>query len=190
MTGKKGAKWTYISCPNGCGMTTRPGALSRHVSVCGKTYSVEDILKYGDVDSSVGVDACWLWRGSTYTGGYGSFTRESAHRAMYRAVHGGIAPRMEICHSCDNPPCVNPSHLWMGTPKQNRRDAIAKGRLVPSFLDPTVRAIAQSRLPRGADHLLRQNPAKARVQVDSMLVGRVAAGQIPPRVGEVASSDS
>jgi hypothetical protein len=187
VTGKKGSKWTYASCPNECGVVTRPGALARHIPVCGRTFSVDDILEYGDVDSSVGEDACWTWHGPTYTGGYGSFVNESAHRAMYRAVHGDIASSMEICHSCDNPPCVNPRHLWMGTSKQ---DAIAKGRLIPSFLNPTVRAIAQTRLPRGDDHLLRQNPVKARAQAEVMLAARVAAGQIPARPDGIASSDS
>ena len=50
------------------------------------------------------------------------------HRGTWIAANGPIPPGMEVCHVCDNPPCVNLEHLWLGTRSDNRRDCIVKGR--------------------------------------------------------------
>jgi hypothetical protein len=76
-------------------------------------------------------DGCWLWRG-THTRGYGIFsvnqTPIGAHRFSYELAHGSIPEGMFICHTCDNPGCVNPAHLWAGTHQENVTDMITKGR--------------------------------------------------------------
>lgn len=75
---------------------------------------------------------CWLWLGSIKKNGYGnmafggSFTQ--AHRVSYMAFKGEIPSGFVICHSCDNPSCVNPDHLWHGTYSDNMKDASKKGR--------------------------------------------------------------
>lgn len=77
-------------------------------------------------------ETCWPWRGPEYRGGYGSLLfmgrRETAPRAIYEAEHGPIPGGMSVCHRCDNPPCCRPSHLFLGTPKDNSEDMLAKGR--------------------------------------------------------------
>lgn len=76
---------------------------------------------------------CWTWRGYLNPQGYGSLQyqgrRMLAHRLSYELAVGPIPAGMLVCHSCDNPPCVRPAHLWLGTIADNLRDAGAKGRM-------------------------------------------------------------
>lgn len=80
------------------------------------------------------VTGCWNFMGSQNGEfGYGCVwvngKRKNAHRAMYMAVHGvELKPLEFVCHHCDNPKCVNPDHLWVGTNYQNARDMMDKGR--------------------------------------------------------------
>ena len=80
---------------------------------------------------------CWLWAGSLHNGGYGAFSafgESRANRVSYRLYKGDIPPGMFVMHKCDNPPCVNPDHLEIGTPRDNVRDMIAKNRHCPTNL--------------------------------------------------------
>jgi hypothetical protein len=75
---------------------------------------------------------CWIWMGSTWSGGYGYVRNEgkyiSAHRYMYELYKGKIPDGLNCLHTCDNPSCVNPNHLFLGTQTDNMRDMIKKGR--------------------------------------------------------------
>jgi hypothetical protein len=86
---------------------------------------------WSKVDRSAGQDACWPWIGRRVCG-YGmlNFRRHSvrANRMVYRLVHGEFDNALFVCHRCDNPICVNPAHLWLGTHQDNMDDRNAKGR--------------------------------------------------------------
>jgi len=92
---------------------------------------------------------CWIWTGATSQGGYGQFPvkdengkwRGKAHKFSYKLHFGEIPNKLFVLHKCDNPPCVNPEHLFLGTQKENMQDASRKGRVL-AYAHP-------DRLPRG-----------------------------------------
>lgn len=78
-------------------------------------------------------NGCWEWQGCFTTSGYGRFQVHPktlrAHKVSYFLFHGSFDEKLLVCHKCDNPKCVNPNHLFLGTAKENTLDMIEKGRL-------------------------------------------------------------
>lgn len=96
---------------------------------------------WSKVAKSADPDGCWIWTAGKYKDGYGSFNLAGrrgvvgqetyAHRISWLIHRGPIPNDMCVCHNCptgDNPSCVNPVHLWLGTHHQNMLDREAKGR--------------------------------------------------------------
>ena len=77
---------------------------------------------------------CVEWKGARNKRGYGSINPEAhgghrlAHRWAWEKFNGAIPNGMHVLHSCDNPPCINPGHLFLGTHDDNMRDSREKGR--------------------------------------------------------------
>lgn len=79
-------------------------------------------------------DECWPWVAGTFTSGYGCIRENGkslrANRVSYELFVGPIPTGLEVCHECDNPICVNPTHLFLSTHDGNMKDAKKKGRII------------------------------------------------------------
>lgn len=82
-----------------------------------------------------GPDDCWPWTGGCCPRGYGRIGNDEkkmrnvlTHRAAYEDAIGPVPEGLNVLHRCDNPPCCNPAHLWLGTRADNNADMAAKGR--------------------------------------------------------------
>lgn len=87
---------------------------------------------FSKIDTPDGERGCWLWNGAVGSDGYGRIRRKgtthSAHRYAYFLFKGEVPEGLCVLHACDEPRCVNPTHLFVGTKKDNSRDMLAKGR--------------------------------------------------------------
>lgn len=106
------------------------------------------VNKHGPIHPILGT-ACWLWTGCKMKFGHGQFNIgnheiQLAHRFSYELHYGPIPAGENVCHHCDNPPCIRPDHLFSGTQADNMGDAASKGR--------TSRLGSGDAAPRGSDH--------------------------------------
>lgn len=103
-------------------------------------------------------DGCWEWTGSRNRDGYGTFKAIAgaaptrASRFMWELTFGAIPEGLLACHHCDNPPCVRPDHLFLGTHQHNVRDMIRKGRRV---IPPTAATRSRAKLSPATVALIR-----------------------------------
>lgn len=89
-----------------------------------------------------GPDECWEWLASKKNTGYGEFWVHGriwyAHRVVWTLTYGPIPEGLHVCHHCDNPSCVNPYHLFLGTHRDNLIDAAKKGQMAKKLTEEDV----------------------------------------------------
>ncbi len=119
------AKGRALHCSNSCSLKVRGRNDPRK-----KTAVARAVKRFWvRVDKTPG---CWIWISAKDGDGYAHFmlnsTRIKAHRFSYELAYGPIPAGLLVCHHCDNPLCVRPDHLFVGTHSDNHRDMHAKGR--------------------------------------------------------------
>jgi len=104
-------------CSNSCASKSRP--------------RISPLVRF--LDKVTKTDGCWNWTGSLHSNGYGHLFVDGrlvyAHRFSYAQYVGPIPDGLNVLHTCDNPACVKPSHLYAGSQKQNGLDASARARM-------------------------------------------------------------
>jgi hypothetical protein len=126
-------------------------------------------------------DACWLWRGPTDRDGYGIITYHNrasrAPRIAYIIAHGSIPDGAAICHTCDNPLCVRPDHLYAGSLSDNRRDAQQRNRWARKNLDNVPRGERNTRARLTDDDVREIRAALARNETQPAIAKRYGVNQ-------------
>ena len=130
----------------------------------------------------LGPDKCWLWTGARNEYGYGNVhfagRYHKAHRVAYGLTVGPIPNGLFVCHTCDNPPCVNPAHLWLGTNADNLQDMRDKGRYLTPKRIAAYQAMAVAQRGRVGIKGERNGNARLTAAAVELIRTRYAAGSI------------
>lgn len=123
------------------------------------------------------MSGCWLWLNSVDRWGYGrveiGYRQLGAHRAAWELFRGTIPQGLLVLHRCDVPSCVNPDHLFLGTPRDNMEDAARKGRKSNKLTPEIVREIRRDGTAGATTVALAAKYRLSRSTVDDILGGKL-----------------
>lgn len=125
---------------------------------------------------------CWVWTQSEcLRGGYGqvghtTYGTNKAHRLSYAAFHGDCTGYM-VCHSCDNPACINPDHLFLGDAMKNHLDMVSKGRGNYARIAKSMRKLSPQQVREIRASSLSQVALGAQYGVSSGAIGQIRRRQ-------------
>lgn len=142
-----------------------------------ESHEVWEAKFWSRVDRSGGPDACWPWLGSRSRAGYGHVYRDGLYPVASRvalelSLGRALGPKEQACHRCDNPPCVNAAHLFVGSPRDNVHDSIAKGRHTSKIDASWVEVIRSARESGVRVATLAAFLGVTEAQVRHILIGR------------------
>lgn len=126
-------------------------------------------------------DSCWPWTSSRTSNGYGRFRfsrgRHRAHRIAFLLSYGEAPEGVGVLHTCDNPPCCNPAHLFLGSQSENVRDMVNKGRCRAQYnaVKLSHEIVGELRQLNAAGHSF--NALAARFGIHRTTVARAATGR-------------
>lgn len=133
------------------------------------------------------MSGCWLWTGATGPTGYGMFRMDGKTRRAHRVAHemyvGPIPNGQSVLHRCDNPTCVNPQHLALGTPKDNADDRDRRGRNAQKLTSAQILNICALR-----EYGLTQQTLADEYGVSQAQISRVCAGMRSGRTKKQSES--
>lgn len=142
-------------------MNLKPPSLILGLTILSHYYILKDMNNktlerfWAKVDKTT---TCWVWKASKRNKGYGAFIYPSsngdiiqgrAHRFVWEIYNGTIPIGLCVLHKCDNPACVNPEHLFLGTKKDNNKDMCQKGR---HRSGTSKTSLAECKYKRGEQH--------------------------------------
>ena len=146
-------------CPI-CGVIFAPGHSRRYE--CSLNCFLKSRIKIGKTESD-----CWIWRGAR-SRGYGIVQIERgqfqrAHRLVYEMLEGAIPAGKILCHRCDNPSCVNPQHMMVGTMADNTADMFSKGRQQDYSRNPKGETHHSAKVTEDAVRAIRASSAPSKM---------------------------
>lgn len=121
-------------------------------------------------------NACWPWLAAVNMYGYGVFRladkQVKAHRLAWILTNGEIPESLVVCHRCDNPPCCNPHHHFLGTKKENTQDCIKKGRFRRGYVKLTSDQVVAIRAASGTGASIAAMYGVSKAHVNAIRAGR------------------
>jgi hypothetical protein len=165
-----------VCCSHACGIVF--AQRTRHAD----KGSIRDRLQARSADDPA--TGCRVWTARTTAQGYGAISYQGrqrpAHRIAYEVFVGPVADDIMVCHHCDNPPCVNPDHLFLGTGADNARDMIAKGRRAFGNARLTPEQVEAIRGRSGSQAAIAREFGVGPTTVHNIKAGKSWVSPLPP----------